>query len=320
MSCDILRVIEKSVITLVLCIGITCATGCEKSDGKITSDVSYDSSSIGGDLGTVAGCHGSLETLINSYCISVNGSSTIAENMNFNLANYYYSSSDNIVAYKIVVTGNGGNTITKAQADKLLNMYDNDQISVSFGIYNEKTICERVVDDELFCISGVTLLGDCEFHTNSTQRNLTILIDGETRYLSLPNYSVDNGMTECDVSLVKDLNKCVIGEKTVTIVYDTTEKQSLLNKELKTKESELGDFYNEEDYGYEMYNEINLKMKDGSLILLDGDDGLGKHVQESLYGVSIQNNMQTLQVLLDDEVDLSEVHSVIIDDIECAVK
>ena len=144
--------------------------------------------------------------------------------------------------------------------------------------------------------------------------------DGDHEYtLSLPDYSVKSKSVNYKVFTTEELEKCVTGEKTLTLVFDTKYEQSELDDELEQEKKALGDAFNEEDYGYIMYSSIQLKMNDGSLVGILNDKEVGTHVKKQLSGISVSLGLESYQVVLDDSVDLYQVNSVLVDGVEHTV-
>ena len=102
-------------------------------------------------------------------------------------------------------------------------------------------------------------------------------------------------------------------------LFELINWQKNKNDELEQKKKELGDTFNEEDYGYIMYSSIQLKMNDGSLVDILNDKEVGTHVKKQLSGISVSLGLESYQVVLDDSVDLYQVNSVLVDGVEHTV-
>ncbi len=178
---------------------------------------------------------------------------------------------------------------------------------------------ESISDDSDFYISGANLLADKGKAAQDKLDSMTIN-DGDHEYtLSLPDYSVKSKSVNYKVFTSEELEKCVTGEKTLTLVFDTKYEQSELDDELEQEKKALGDAFNEEDYGYIMYSSIQLKMNDGSLVGILNDKEVGTHVKKQLSGISVSLGLESYQVVLDDSVDLYQVNSVLVDGVEHTV-
>lgn len=312
---------RKIEILFIVACAFSCITACQNnsSNQETVQTVSYDRASAGGNLGTAASCEGVLEKMINDSCVKVTGASASAEDVIYTLDSYYYNPDENIVAYGIKVTDLEGNRLSTEKKAEIEKNMSNDTMTISFGSYNEITMYESISDDSDFYISGVDLMAD-EGRAAHGKLNFMTISNGDHEYtLSLPDYSVKSKSVNYKVFTSEELEKCVTGEKTLTLVFDTKYEQSELDDELEQKKKELGDAFNEEDYGYIMYSSIQLKMNDGSLVDILNDKEVGTHVKNQLSGISVDLGLESYQVVLDDSVDLYQVNSVLVDGVEHVV-
>lgn len=309
---DIAGKAEKLIVILFVLSGVMmCITGCQEKTQ--TQGVSYDNTSIGGNLGTAAGCDGMLEKMINDSCVKVIGASVTAGDVRYTLDSYYYNPSENIAAYGVRVTNSDGGQLSNDKKEKLKTDFSSDNLYFSFGVYNEKCTYEEISDDNDLHISGVNILADRGEEKLSKLHYLAVMAGKEEYDINLPDYSVESKCVNYRVFTAEELKKCMTGEKTLTMVYDTSQREKELKEELKEKKKELGDNFNEEDYGYVMYTDVKLKMKDGRQIDIYNENGVGKNVVFELSGVDESMNLETFQVLLDDNIDMSQVYSVVVD-------
>ena len=312
---------RKIEILFIMACAFSCITACQNnsSNQETVQTVSYDSASVGGNLGTAASCEGVLEKMINDSCVKVTGASASAEDVIYTLDSYYYNPDENIVAYGIKVTDLEGNRLSAEKKAEIEKNMSKDTMTISFGSYNEISMYESISDDSDFYISGANLLADKGKAAQDKLDSMTIN-DGDHEYpLSLPDYSVKSKSVNYKVFTSEELEKCVTGEKTLTLVFDTKYEQSELDDELEQEKKALGDAFNEEDYGYIMYSSIQLKMNDGSLVGILNDKEVGTHVKKQLSGISVSLGLESYQVVLDDSVDLYQVNSVLVDGVEHTV-
>ena len=308
------RTARKIAVLICTCVtALVCAGGCQKKTQ--TQEPENDVVETRGELGTDAGCTGELEEMINASCVKVLGATVAAGDLMYALDSYYYNPSENLVAYGVKVTDIDGWQLTDDKKEEMKKALSSDEIVLSFDVYSEKNIYEKISDDTDLYIYGVNILGDGK-DDNLTSLHSLEIIDGDREYaLSLPEDGV-NAESKCvsyRVFTAGDLKKCKTGEKTLTMVYDTTQKQKELEETLETEQKELGDSFNEEDYGYVLYTKVELKMQDGSLVDIINDGTVGSHVLKEFFAMDTGRNLQTLQVMLDDSVDMSKISSVVVD-------
>ena len=130
---------RKIEILFIMACAFSCITACQNnsSNQETVQTVSYDSASVGGNLGTAASCEGVLEKMINDSCVKVTGASASAEDVIYTLDSYYYNPDENIVAYGIKVTDLEGNRLSAEKKAEIEKNMSKDTMTISFGSYNE---------------------------------------------------------------------------------------------------------------------------------------------------------------------------------------
>mgnify|MGYP006960465976 CR=1 FL=1 len=308
------RTARKIAVLICVCAAVlACVGGCQKKTQS--QEPESDVVVTRGELGTNAGCTGELEEMINASCVKVSGATVTAGDLMYALDSYYYNPSENLVAYGVKVTDIDGSQLTDDKKEEIKTALSSDDIVLSFDVYSEKNIYETISDDTDLYIYGVNILGDGKDDNLASLHSLEIMDEDREYAISLPEDGV-NAESKCvnyRVFTAGDLKKCKTGEKTLTMVYDTTQKEKELEETIEAEQKRLGDSFNEEDYGYVLYTEVKLKMQDGSFVDIINDGTVGSCVIKEFEAVDTGRNLQTLQVVLNDNVDMSKISSVVVD-------
>lgn len=298
-----------------------CLTGCNEMKRK-TNDCQYEkkeASSIGQSLWS-GGKSSNMMGIVNKNSVEVKNQSVDVAGYCILLDEYFYEKNVPFIIYKFVILDEAGNNLTGSQYKELQRLYDNFELELyTVGLGGSRLVDEIKCDsdgkaiwmaalllngisdkDKVSKITDKVTLGEVELYFKS---NKIATID-------LPDYSYDADCIAFDTSSSDSILSIKASEFGVSIIWDLTDKLADFKKMLKNLP--VGE--DEESYGYTIYNEISITMKDGIVYELNGSDG--KNILSCDECKREEDKLASYSVLWKEDISIQEISCITIDGVQ----
>lgn len=239
---------------------------------------------------------------------------------------YFYDEVSGLTMAKMDVKKDNGNELTKEDFHKINKRVENMDLSFYFeGTSSGAEIFEKTFrkEDGSGCLVIAHLNGGliCEDTPENLQTHpLTEMsvysddADGEcVGRVVLPDYKADNYFVDKVEDQAEHIIDFKISNYGLSIVWDITEINLKFNEKLEQERKKLGAEFCEENYGITVYNEIKIKMKDGTIYSCFAKDNITRQCSEDAYDL---NNLHEVKILFNQKMNVEEVESIIIDNTE----
>ncbi|MGN0393981.1 MAG: hypothetical protein ACI4EF_01335 [Coprococcus sp.] len=294
--------------------GVLLSSCSKKDEGE--KDVPAYTIVENGSMGTDIGLDGMWEEVINKEYVEIQNEYRLIDDIKYSLEDYYYCSDNCIVGYSIKITKSDSTNISDEQYKELRYMFDEGYMevgveNVSFTYVNN----EMTKKGDAVYLSGLILLSEClqTEQSDAGLKKLYLDVDGKNVDFQLPDFNEPYERVEFNTDGSDKLKSCKINDVSISIVWNLNNVIGEFDKELEQKENELGESFNEEDYGYDVYKDITLLYNDGTKkdivkdgnIVIDSTDAFGED--------RTAEKRSNLQILFADEIDADNISQIMID-------
>lgn len=260
-----------------------------------------------------------MSELVNGHCVKVNNQSVEKDGYYIALDEFFYEKNVPFVIYKFVITKENCEDFTSGEREQLTLLHNNNEIrftDVDLGsteILNELYVninkAEWIVAKILDPISDKDKKNVIRDKVSLTKIHVIYKKD-DIGVMNLPNYAFDANHITFDIEKSGSIKKIAATEFGVKIVWDI----SLVLKDFKEMLKKLPKGENPESYGYSIYEDITIDMKDGEKIDICNNDK--NSILKSNEALFEENEIAAYSTLWNCKIPINEIKSITIDGIE----
>lgn len=272
-----------------------------------------------GTLGTDAGLKGVWKKIVDKEYVCLEEGSNYIDDYCFTLKEYFYDLDIGMMVYKIQVTYRNSLELTKEQFDILSDDFNKDNILISA---RTGSVCIDVLKKEgkNVYLYGNQLLSGIDskervnnFSDNSYVKYIELWWNDKMIYFPLPEYGQEEEKLIFDTSSMGSIYACQLGEYGLNIVWNLDNVISQFKEEMEIKRKELQNNFDEESYGYILYDTIKLMYNNGTQKTIIGNGKNKIKIWDMSDDEREEEKIANTRIAFDEKINLDKVEMIIID-------
>ena len=272
-----------------------------------------------------------MQELVNKNSVKLKNSTIDTGKYLVTLEEYFYEKSVPFVIYQCKITQQDGTTLTEAQYREFKQEHDKDNIHFHTGL-GATSVMDKVYQDEegntiwqkAFLIDPdgiddkIYQFGEERIYKIKNKNYLQELNlygeEGKMGEFLLPQYGFEAKSVSFDTSKNTKVKSIQVSEFGICIVWDLTD----ILEEFKEMLKSLPQGTDTEKYGYEVYENITLTMKDGQKLTID--EMKTEMTIGDKFGIYEENKLASFNALWNEDVNLEKIRCITIDGVSYSVE
>jgi hypothetical protein len=315
-----MRKINK-ISAVLLCFSVFIS-GCSKSFENAVCQYSSENAGNLGDEAELANIQ--FENIVNKNYVTVEKQNTAAGDFNIALTDFFYDGNTGFIIYKLEITNLDNSQLTEEQRNQFKQLLENGEIEftmkgIGYGTHSRNLMIDSNGNTSLFItllLSGIDSKDKSNHITDKNVKKMTITYENEqVSTFDLPGYTLDSKEVWRSNSNKETVISLEVSELGMNIIWNTTPIIKEFKEKLKEAKQEKGKDFNEENYGYTVFEDLSITFKDGTVYQINSAgsslDVLYEHTEE--YE---KNKLYSYSVLFNAPVDIQEIDYITIDGIK----
>lgn len=268
----------RNITAIILCF-VVIVSGCSSNNKSVQCKYS---SATSGNLGDEAEFNNDdiLSIINQNYVVLKNQSIDVAD-FNIALTDFFYHCNTGFVVYKLVISNTNNSILTEKQQALFKKLLDNGEIEFLVTELGNKICSQKLMTDSngnTTLITSLLLSGiDSKDKINHiSKKNIKqIVVTYENKQVStfsLPGYTLETKEVWMNTSEEEKIISVQVSNLGIVIIWNTKSIIKEFKEELKEIKKQKGKDFNEEEYGYTVFKDLSLTLKDGTVYQISSEE------------------------------------------------
>lgn len=251
-----------------------------------------------------------LEQMVNKKYVNVKNQQKKISTYNISLQKFFYDSSSGIAAVELKIKNLNGENISAEEYKDLRKKAKNGDITYFFkGVISGSNFLdevEKTENGEVYIYHATLLSGISEEKDRKKDvQGLSIRMGSEHITFATPEFDAKCEEKVIELAEESKIESLCYGDGYIDVMWNTKQIMKDFKKSVSKKKKELRQNFNEENYGYDVYQLAQILTKQGEKIDIDVVDK--KNIQACFFMDQADKKKANLRVVLDDEIEIAEI-------------
>lgn len=250
-----------------------------------------------------------LEQMVNKKYVSIKNQEKKTSAYNISLQKYFYDSSSGIAAVELKIEGLDGRNISDKEYKALRKNVKNGNVTYFFekivsgsGFLDE---VKKEENGEVYIYHASLLSGITQGNGKKDIQEVCVKIGEDRITFATPEFDAESEEKVIELAKGSKIETLCYGDGYIDVMWDTKQIMKDFKKSLSKKKKEMGSSFNEEKYGYDVYQSAQILTSSGKKIDMDVVDG--KNIEACFFIDKEDDKKANLRVILGDQIEIAEI-------------
>jgi len=311
----------RKISAVLLCFGVFIS-GCSKSIENAECQYSTETA---GNLGEEAElANNDIGDIVNQNYVTIQNQNVVVDEFNIALADFFYDGNTGFMIYKLVIENLDSAQLTEEQREQFKQLLEDGKIEFAMAELGCKTCSQNLKIDTngnttlitSLLLSGIDSNDKINDISEKNIKQMTITCENEqVSTFTLPGYTLSSKEVWRGSSENETVISLEISELGMNIIWNTKPIIKEFKEKLKEIKQEKGKDFNEENYGYTVFEDLSVTFKDGTVYQINSG-GASLNILYDQTEEYENNKLYSYSVLFNAPIDIQNIDFITIDGVK----